>query len=190
MFEYLGVLVAVILGLALTHLVRGLAKLIHERRSVLVWWPHVLWSINMIIYVLGIWFGMFWWNGLKEWSIQQFFFIAGYCTVIFLLASLLYPPEFPDHLSCERHFFDNKAWFFGIQFLAFLLDIPETVVKSTAHLRDVPREYVFYIPVILIICVIGLASNNRRIQAALPIAWLAATLSYLTLTSLDKIAPG
>jgi hypothetical protein len=34
MFEYLGILIAVILGLALTHLVRGLAKLIHERRTV------------------------------------------------------------------------------------------------------------------------------------------------------------
>ena len=190
MFEYLGVLIAVILGLALTHLVRGLAKLIHERRKVRVWWPHVLWSINMIIYVLGIWFGMFWWNSLKVWSIQEFFFIASYCTVIFLLASLLYPPEFPDHLSCERHFFDNKSWFFGIQFLAFLLDIPETVAKGTAHLRDMPREYVFYIPVILGICVIGLANNNRRVQAALPVAWLIATLSYLTLTSLDKIASG
>ena len=189
MFEYLGVLIAVILGLALTHLVSGLARLINERRTVRVWWPHVLWSVNMIIYVLGIWFGMFWWNSLKEWSIQEFFFIATYCTVIFLLASLLYPPEFPDR-SCERHFIDNKKWFFGIQFLAFLLDIPETLAKSTAHLRDVPREYVFYIPIILGFCVIGLVSNNRRVQAALPVAWLVATLSYLTLTSLDKIASG
>ena len=133
---------------------------------------------------------MFWWNSLKVWSIQEFFFISSYCTVIFLLASLLYPPKLPEHLSCERHFFDNKSWFFGIQILAFLLDIPETVAKSTAHLRDVPREYAFYIPVILGICVIGLATDNRRVQAALPVAWLVATLSYLTLTSLDKIASG
>jgi hypothetical protein len=49
---------------------------------------------------------------------------------------------------------------------------------------------VFYIPIILAIFIADLASNNRRVQAALPVAWLAATLSYLTLTSLDKIASG
>jgi hypothetical protein len=181
MFEYLGVLIAVILGLALTHLVRGLAKLIHERRTVKIWWPHVLWTINMMIYVLAIWFGMYWWNTLKEWSILEFFFIAAYCTVMFLLASLLYPPEFPDHLSCERHFFDNKQWFFSILIAAYLLDIPETLVKGAAHLRAVPREYIFYVPAILLIAVVGMISNNRRVQAALPVAWLAATLAYLLL---------
>jgi hypothetical protein len=32
--EYLGVLIAVILGLSLTHLLRGLSKLIHMRRTI------------------------------------------------------------------------------------------------------------------------------------------------------------
>ena len=118
MFEYLGILIAVILGLALTHLVRGLSKLIHIRRTGKLWWPHILWTINIVLFVLGMWWGMFWWNNLKEWTIQRFFFIVIYSTVLFLLASMLYPPDCPEDFDCERYFLDNKAWFFGIQILA------------------------------------------------------------------------
>ena len=49
MFEYLGVLIAVILGLSLTHLLRGLSKLIHLRRTCRVYWVQVVWTINILI---------------------------------------------------------------------------------------------------------------------------------------------
>jgi uncharacterized membrane protein YfhO len=190
MFEYLGILIAVILGLALTHLVRGLSRLIHNRRTAKIWWPHALWTVNILIFVLGVWWGMFWWNSLHEWTIQQFFFIAGYCTILFLLSSMLYPPECPDDIDYERYFLDNKNWFFSIQLVAWLFDIAESLAKDATHLRNVPPQYVAFFPVVLAICVTGLVSKNRRVHAFLAVAWLVAVLSYLTLTALDKIVAG
>ena len=130
---------------------------------------------------------MFWWNRLEVWTIERFFFIAAYSSVLFMLASMLYPPEFSIDLNCEAHFFANKSWFFGIQLVAFLIDIPETLAKGVSHLRDVPREYEIFIPTILIICIIGLWSTNRRVHGALCILWLLAMMSYVTLTSIEKV---
>jgi hypothetical protein len=79
MFEYLGVLIAVILGLSLTHLLRGLSKLIHMRRTVKPYWVQIVWTVNILIYVLAVWWGMFWWNKLQAWSIEEFFAIAALC---------------------------------------------------------------------------------------------------------------
>jgi hypothetical protein len=187
MFEYLGVLIAVILGLSLTHLLRGLSKLIHMRRTIKPYWVQVVWTVNILLYVLAVWWGMFWWNRLESWSIEEFFGIAAYCVVLFMLSSMLYPPEFPSDLDFEDYFFRNKSWFFGIQILAFLLDVPETLAKGVAHLRDVPDQYAIYIPTIILICVIGLLTKNRRVHGGLCIAWLFATVSYVTLTSIDRI---
>jgi len=39
------------------------------RREVRPYWVHVVWSFNVIIWVLAIWWGMFWWHGLQEWSV-------------------------------------------------------------------------------------------------------------------------
>jgi hypothetical protein len=58
MFEYLGVLIAVILGLSLTHLLRGLSRLIHMRRTVKPYWVQIVWTVNILIYVLAVWWGM------------------------------------------------------------------------------------------------------------------------------------
>jgi hypothetical protein len=188
MFDYLGVLISVVLGLALTHVLRGLAKLIQLRHEVRPYWVHVLWTANVVIYVLGIWFGMYWWKGLEVWTVEWFFFIAGYAVVIFMWASMLYPPEFSSGLQCEAYFFGNRRWFFGFQLAVVLLDIPETLYKQTTHLRMVPSQYIVVIPAFLIITLAGLLSGNRRLHAVLPIAWLVTILSYLFLTSLEHIA--
>jgi hypothetical protein len=188
MFEYLGVLIAVIMGLALTHLLRGLAKLIHMRRTAKLWWPHIVWTFNVLIYVLAIWWGMYWWNGLRDWTFQQFLFIAVYCSVLFLQASLLYPPECPEDMDFERHFFDNKNWFFSVALLALLLDVPETLGKSVVHLRDVPTPYIFFIPFMVALCVVGIVSKSRVLHGVLAIIWSVALVGYVILSSMDRIA--
>ena len=187
MFDYLGVLISVILGLSLTHVLRGLAKLIQMRQEVRPYWVHIVWTLNVVIYVLGIWFGMYWWKGLEVWTAEWFFFIAGYAIVIFMWASMLYPPEFSSGLKCDDYFFGNRRWFFGLQLAVVLLDIPETVQKQVAHLRMVPAQYVLFIPTALAITLVGLFSRNRRVHAVLSVAWLVMIVSYMFFTSLERI---
>jgi len=187
MFDYLGVLISIILGLALTHLLRGLSRLIHMRRTIKPYWVQVVWTFNIVLYVLAYWWGMYWWKHQAAWTVQQFFFLISYATVVFMLGSMLYPPETPSDLDLERHFFDNRKWFFGIQLLAVLLDIPETLLKGVGGLRAVPTEYVVVMPLFIAIAVTGLVTANRKVHAVLAPAWLILMLGYETLTSLDKI---
>lgn len=187
MFSYLGVLISVILGLSLTHLLVGLSKTIQLRQSVRIYWVQIVWVINVILYVLALWWGMFWWNKLQVWPIEEFLFIMAYSIVVFMLASLLFPWDFAANLDFERYFFANKTWFFGIFLTATLLDIPETLQKGVNHLRDVPRQYVVFIPVSLAILLTGLLSSNRRVHRGLGVAWLILILAYLAFTSLAKV---
>ena len=54
MFDYFGVLISIILGLALTHLLRGLAKLIQMRHEVEPYWVQIVWTLTVTIFVLAI----------------------------------------------------------------------------------------------------------------------------------------
>jgi hypothetical protein len=67
------------------------------------------------------------------------------------------------------------------------MDIPETVEKSVLNLRPIPEQYFVLIPVLLLISIVGLISNNRRVHAALSLAWLVSTLSYIFLAPTAKI---
>jgi hypothetical protein len=178
-FDYCAVLIAVILGLALIHPLRGLAKMIQMRHEVRVYWVHVLWTFNVIIWVVVIWLGMFWWRSLQELSIQWYLFLIGYAAVQFMWAAILYPPEFSGKMNFEQHFYANRYWFFGIQLAVVLLDIPETLVKGAKHLRPVPAEYPYLISALLVICVAALLTSKRRVHAALSIAWILLSLGYM-----------
>src|SRR3954453_3502638 len=105
MFDYLGVLLSVVLGLALTNVIFGLSSLIQMRRSVRVYWVQIVWAAVSVTYVLAIWWGMFWWRHLAEWQFEEFLFLIGYAIVIFMMAAMLFPMTLVEGADMEAHFF-------------------------------------------------------------------------------------
>ena len=187
MFDYFGILVSIILGLALTHLLRGIAKQILLRHTVRVYWVHLLWTGNVIVAVLALWWGMYWWKGLQDWPAAWFFFLSLYSIVIFLWAFMLYPQEFDERTNFVEHFYAHRKWFFGMLIAAMVLDIPETLGKQWWHLRAVPAQYPYVISSLLGIGVIGFVSANRKVHAVLSVIWLPLMLGYEFLSALGRI---
>jgi hypothetical protein len=131
--------------------------------------------------------GMYWWKGLEDWTFGLFAFISGYAVVIFMWAYMLYPAEFPAGVDFEAFFFDNRRWFFGIQVLTVLWDAPEVLQKAALHLRPVPAQYGYLITGLLVVSLVGLITDKRRVHAVLCIAWLLLFLGYEFLTSVTRI---
>ena len=92
-FDYFGVLISVIFGLALTHLLRGLGRLIQMRHESRAYWVHIVWTINVVMFVLAVWWGMYWWKGLQDWTFGWFLFVSGYAISVFMWSYALYPAE-------------------------------------------------------------------------------------------------
>jgi len=187
MFDYLAILISVILGLALTHLLTGVSRLIQLSHRVRLYWVQLVWTLDVILHVLAIWWGMFWWKHLQVWTFPEFFFLTSYSIALFLVASMLFPHECGEGHDCEAHFFRNKNWFFGIQLVATLLDIPETMFKSYNGLRGAPIEYFPFIAALILIDITGLRTQDRKVHAVLPLLWLALIVGYETATSIHRI---
>lgn len=187
MFDYLGVLISVILGLALTHLLTGWTRLIEMRRKVRIYWVQVVWTVAIAFYLLVLWWGMFWWKHLTEWPIEWFFFLAAYAIALYIVASLLFPSKIEEGVDFEAYFFENRVWFFGLFLICLLLDIPETLAKGVDHLRDVPVLYRIFMPGWLAIAVLGLVSRNRRLHMLLAPAYLISLLAYVVISSMERI---
>lgn len=187
MFSYLGVLISVVMGLALTHVLRGLSKLIQTRGSVRIYWVHVIWSINIVLYVLGLWWGMYGWNKLQVWTTELFLFLTLYAIVVFVMASLLFPAEFHDDMDFEEYFYRNRGWFFGLLAIALVFDIPETLLKESMHLRDVPKQYMYFLPSVLGMSLVAAWSSSRLVQGVLCVAWSFAILLYMNFSALEHM---
>lgn len=188
LFEYLGVLISVVMGLGITHLLIGTSKVIQHRDSIRVYWVHILWTVNVLVYILAIWWGMFWWRSLEEWTFYHFLFVTLYAVALFLLAAMLYPWDFSDDFDFEQYFFDNSRWFFGIQFLAWCIDIPETTFKADTGLRELPSLYVLFVGTLTGLSLLGAVTKNRRFHQFYAVFWLIFVLGYLAQTTLARIA--
>lgn len=186
-FEYIGVLISVIMGLSITHLAVGASKLIQNRDTARQYLPHALWTLNILLYILMIWWSMFWWSGLEDWTAVTYLGITLYAIVLFLTSAMLYPYDMGSNIDMDAYFFKNRTWFFGLMIIAWLLDIPETVGKEASGLRDVPPRYFILVASMIGIGIIGIVTPNRNVQAALPIAWLILLISFIGLSAVGVI---
>jgi len=186
-FDYLAVLISVVLGLAVTHVLSGFAGTINRRASVRPDWVQLFWGVNVLGYVLGVWWGMYWWKHLSVWTVQQFVFLTAYSIVLFMMASTLFPAEDNRGEEGESAFWRNRRWFFGLLLAAHLIDIPETAAKQVDGLRAVPPEYWVVAPAFLAIALAGLLTRDRKVHAALAPAWLTVLVGYEVFSALDRI---
>ena len=187
-FEYIGVLVSVIMGLGITHLVTGMSKLIQHRSEVRLYMPHMLWTLNILIFILLIWWGMFNWSSHETWYAYEYLFIALYSIVMFFLASLLYPWDMASDVDVREHFFGNRMWFFGVLLVAWAIDVLATLVKADVGLRPVPTGYFGFIGVQILIATVGLLTSNRVVHAILPASFLIIVLSLVLFSGQNQIS--
>lgn len=187
MFDYLAVLISVVLGLAVTHVLTGISGAINRRHSVPLDWVQLFWGLNVLAYVLAVWWGMYWWKHLTVWTVQEFAFLTSYAIVLFLMASALFPGEAGVSEAEPATFVRNRQWFFGLLLAAHLIDIPETTAKQIDGLRAVAPQYWFAGPAFIVIAITGLVTSRRRVHQILAPAWLAVLVGYEVFSALDQI---
>lgn len=187
-FEYIGVLVSVIMGLGITHLVTGTSKLIQHRSEVRLYLPHMLWTLNILIFILLIWWGMFNWSNHENWFAYEYLFIALYAIVMFFLASLLYPWDMAKDVDVSEHFFGNRTWFFGVLLAAWGIDVVATLIKANVGIRPLPTGYSVFIGIQMLIAIVGIFSRNRIVHAVLPIIFLVIILSLVLFSNQSQIS--
>jgi len=93
-----------------------------------------------------------------------------------------------EDIDVREYFLKNRLWFYGVLFLAWCLDIPETVAKSSVDLRPVPPEYFWFVGLHLAIAATGLITRKHIVQVLLPMLWFLLVVFYVLMSSLGYIA--
>ena len=105
-FEYLAVLISIIVGLGITHLLGGVARFIHYPDRYKFFWIHLVWVWFVFIYLLYFWWSQLWMNTVEEWNTYLYAFLVLYSVLLYLLCVIITPPDAPEG-------FDLRGFFFG-----------------------------------------------------------------------------
>jgi hypothetical protein len=71
-FDYLAVLISIILGLAITQVLKGYRGLALARDRVRLFWPTPVWSLVVLLLAVQSWWAMFGLRAVKVWTFGAF----------------------------------------------------------------------------------------------------------------------
>ena len=135
-FSYLSVLISLILGLAITQVLKGFRGLMQARARLVNYWPAVLWGVLVVVISVQSWWAMFSLRTHVDWTFLQFSIVLAQTIVIYLLAALVLPDFFGDGaVDLREHYYGHRRWFFWL----LVLLIVTSLVKALVIDGELPR---------------------------------------------------
>lgn len=114
-FNYLIVLISIVLGLGITRLLTGLGLLIERRDRVRLYGPTLAWTAVLLLVHIQTWWSMFGMRDHIAWTFFDFLVVLLQPVVLYLLAVLVLPTETPEGaLDLQAHYHEQARWFFGL----------------------------------------------------------------------------
>lgn len=173
MFEYVFVLASVIIGLAITHLLQGVAGIVQHPGRKPVYWVHLVWVAFMFLTTAFWWWWEFRLHLVQTWTFQLYLFVLLYAVLMYVVCALLFPKDLDDYAGWKDYFLDRRAWFFGLGLLAQPMDMADTWLKGADYAASLGLEYWIAKGVIITGSLIAIAWRNERYHAVYAVASLA-----------------
>ena len=179
LFSHIRVLISLIVGLSLTRLLSGVARIIQHPGGKPVYWVHLSWVAWMFVGAVNFW----WWESrlvqLERWEFAYYLFLILYATSYFLPCVLLFPDQMDEYAGYRDYFMSRRAWFFGLFALQFLLDVGDTLLKGQAYLHGLGIEYPVRAIAFVLLCIVAARTTSPRFHAAFVVCALVYELSWI-----------
>ena len=177
MFEYIAVLTSIIVGLGITHLLQGVARLIQHPGRMQTYWVHLLWVLYMFFTAIFWWWWEFRYTEVETWTFQLYVFVLSFALLLYLLCALLFPSDLEKYDGFKGYFLSRRVWFFGSLAVFFAMDLADTWLKGTEYFSSLGGEYLVASILQPVFCVVAIFTGNERFHGGLAVLFIAYQLS-------------
>ena len=178
-FEFVTVLFSVIVGLAISHLLKAVSDLIEIHSRVKTYWVNNLWIVTVFIWDIFTWWGMWELNNLEMWKYPSFFLIVINLSGIYLMTTLVLPKSTESGIvDLEKHYFLVHRIFFITTAYNFA-----SIILINHYLFFKPLFSPFTImPLLLtLLSVGGVITKSRRYHGFLSVFTFISLIIFMSL---------
>ena len=169
-FEYVMVMVSIILALALAQLLRGLTEITKNPNR---YWVHSSWIGILAFLVLQFWWAYWDFSGLESWTFAVYVYLLLSPIALFVATYLLVPETRTTEMDWRKHFYQARRWFFLTLILLSILGAFGTWIFLGVALL---HPYRGFQALLLTIIVVGMFSRAHKIHATLVVLYLVILL--------------
>ncbi len=178
-FGYLSILTSIVLGLGITRVLTGCGALLQSRHHARLYWVHLLWVLNLFLYLVLNWWILFRWRTQSEWSYFIFLFLLLSPTVCFLLSILLFPDPMEGGVDLKRHFYANRRGFFVLAAMLAPIDALDTMLKGWDHFVAQGPLYLLTLLIILVLGLIAAFTERENYHSFFAVFWLVYITAFI-----------
>jgi len=180
-FDFLSVLVSIIIALGLSHILVSAAQLIRRRRRVQMHYTTLVWMAVLFLLLVQVWWVAFYRREIIHWSFFGFLLYLSIPTLVSVLGYLLVSEielELEPKFDLEREYYENRRWFFGILGSVVVLSLVEDAVRSGTLSVDLNSAIRF---IFLLLSAAGFFIRAKRAQFSIAMTFLIVLLCYIGL---------
>ena len=175
MFEYVMVMVSIIVGLAMAHLLHGLVDIAQRPQPMKLRSIHLVWAAYVLLTTAFWWWFQFKLQALVPvWTFHAYLFVLSFAALLYVQATLLFPRNLEPDADLDVFFLDHRGWFFGATAIYFIADFTDSWMKGPEHFAGLGLEYVIVTGVQFVLCLVAIWTRNRVFH------WVFALVALLS----------
>jgi len=177
-FNYLSVLISIILALGMTRVLAGVGEMLQARARRRIYWVHVVWIVNLFLYLVVAWWIFYRWRNQQPWTFFLFIFVLISPTILFLASLLLFPPEsaLDEFIDYKQHFYANHRAFFVLFALFTPIDFVDSLLKGVAHFIALGPQYLISNTLYFVGLTTAAITRNQRYHEIFAVFFLIQTV--------------
>ena len=160
-FEYVAVLISIIVGLSLAQILRGIGRIATDDNGPKPYWVHLVWSGYLFFYITMFW----WWEfqlAASEWRLSLYVVLIVYATLLFYASLLIQPSDLTGIKSFKEYYFQKRKFIYGTLFAITGWDVVDTLAKGSIHLTELGTVYVAGQTLNFVGAVVAIFTANER----------------------------
>jgi hypothetical protein len=170
-FEYVAVLVSIIVGLALTQILRGVGRMVTTKDGPRAYWVHLVWTFYVFMNIAMFW----WWEfrlGMVDWSLSIYLVLITYATLLFFISLLVQPGNLAGINSYKEYYYSRRRWIFGLLIVISLWDFVDSFMKGVDHFLGLGTEYLIIQTTFIAACALASITQNERYHKLFATVWI------------------
>jgi hypothetical protein len=116
-FNYLNVMIAILLGVGLFQIFGGIGHLLQVRHRVTSYWLHSFWVLILILAHAHLWWSFWGLRDMVKWNYLEFLYLLIGPSGLVIVSQIIVPGEFYADLHEQK--FDLKQYYYDIRVLFF-----------------------------------------------------------------------
>jgi hypothetical protein len=182
-FDYLSVLLSIVVGLGLSRMLGNFGELVLQRAKVRFYWVPLVTAAVVFLAHVEFWWSAFGFREIPEWNFFSFILLLFVCIALYMLSVFVLPdPAGEAVVDLRAHYYSVHRWFFLTACLYLVLDVCFDILVDGEPFLDMVRVFqAAYLALILSAAL----TKHPRLHQSVAVLTLVLFLIQITMLGLE-----